>query len=166
MLQRTLIFFAVEYKCSSETEQARPKKAIDLSQRLTTAVVKGTLKAEGEYSDRSELISEGFTSPPFERFADVVGTYSVAEYLHKFSTRWERRTKNLASSSWLCQEPSLESKYPEESKIVQQFSLDSHSQREYRKMEIFSTPIREALSCEKDFSFNECELPFKKIIPN
>lgn len=159
----SLIFFAAEYKCSTGSEEVRLKNSIDVSQAFTAAITKAVLKAEGEFSDRNDLVSEGFSSPPFERFADVVGTYAVAEYLKKFGTLWERRTKYLASSSWLCEEPSLESKYPEESKVVQQFSMDSHSQGEDRKKEILSQPIRDALSCEKDFTFNECRLPLKQL---
>jgi hypothetical protein len=137
----SLIYFAAEYKCSSSEESTRLKSAIDTSEKLTASVLKTVLKVEGEFSDRPELTSEGFSSPPFERFADVVGTYAVSEYLTRFSGEWERRTKFLASSSWLCQEPSLESKYPVESSVVMQFSLDPHSQGEDRKMEIFSKPI-------------------------
>ena len=161
----SLIFFAAEYRCQGGDEGARLKNAIDVSQKLTTEVTKAVLQAEGEFSDRSELISENFASPPHERFADVVGTYAVAEYLKKFGTLTERRSKYLASSSWLCQEPSLESRYPEESKIVQLFNLDSHSRGDERQMEYLSKPMREALRCEKDFTFNECELPFKKTRP-
>jgi len=157
----SLIFFAAEYRCNNDTEAQKLKNAIDTSQLLTKAIVLAALKAEGEFSDRTELVSEGFSSPPLERSADVLGTYVVAEYFKRFSKIWERRTKYLASSSWLCQEPSLDTKYPDESKIVQQFNLDSHVQGEDRIMEIFSQPIRESLSCEKDFTFKECHLNFK-----
>ena len=160
----SLIFFAAEYKCSVDPEDQKLKNAISVSQNLMAPVIKSVLRLEGEFSDNFEMTSEGFSSPPSERFADVVGTYAVAEYLGRFNSLWEGRTKYLASSSWLCPEPSLESKFPEESKIVQQFNLDSHSQGDSRKMEIFSTPIRESLSCEKDFVFNECKLSFKNGI--
>lgn len=161
----SLIFFAAEYRCQSGDEGVRLKNAIDVSQKMTGEITKAVLQAEGEFSDSAELVAENFASPPHERFADVVGTYAVAEYLQKFGSLAERRSKYLASSSWLCQEPSLESRYPEESKIVQLFNLDSHSRGDERQMEYLSKPMREALRCEKDFTFNECELPFKKTRP-
>jgi hypothetical protein len=157
----SLIYFAAEYKCSSGEQSARLKNAIDMSDKMTTSVVRTRLKMEGEFSDRPEMISEGFSSSPIERFADVLGTYAVSEYLARFSKQWERRSKFLASTSWLCQEPSLESKYPVESQIVMLYSQDPHSQGDDRRMEIFSSPIRESLSCDKDFAFKECSLPFK-----
>jgi hypothetical protein len=160
----SLIYFAAEYKCNkTDSEQIKLQSSINISEGISIMIEKAILKSEGEFSDRPELTSEGFSSPPFERSADVIGTYAVAEFLKKYDTRWERRTKYLASNSWLCQEPSLESKYPEESKIEQLFNTDSHSETEDRKKEILSEPIRESLSCEKDFTFNECILPFKQL---
>jgi hypothetical protein len=158
----SLIFFMSEYRCSSGSETERLNKSIEVSKMLTAKIVEATLHAEGEFSDRSELTSEGLSSPPYERFADVLGTYAVAEYLKPINSNWEQRTKFLASSSWVCEEPSLESKFPEESKIERLFTIESHTQGEERKMELLSEPIRNILSCEKDFEFNECKLPFKK----
>ncbi len=157
-----LVYFAAEYQCgSNQDEGERLRSAIDVSQAITRTVTKAVMKAEGEFSDRPELVTEGLASSPIERFADVLGSYAVAEYLKRFETPWERRTKYLASSSWLCQEPSLESRYPEESRIVQEYNLESHVQGEERSMEVFSQPIREVLGCKKDFEFDECTLPFK-----
>jgi hypothetical protein len=136
-------------------------RSIEVSKVLTAIIIEASLHAEGEFSDRTELTSEGLSSPPFERFADVLGTYAVAEYLKSLTSNWEQRTKFLASSSWACEEPSLESKFPEESKIEHLFTIESHTQGEERKMELLSEPIRKILSCEKDFDFNECKLPFK-----
>jgi hypothetical protein len=157
----SLMFFMSEYRCSSGSETERLHRSIEVSKVLTAIIIEASLHAEGEFSDRTELTSEGLSSPPFERFADVLGTYAVAEYLKSLTSNWEQRTKFLASSSWACEEPSLESKFPEESKIEHLFTIESHTQGEERKMELLSEPIRKILSCEKDFDFNECKLPFK-----
>jgi hypothetical protein len=92
----------------------------------------------------------------------VVGSYALSEYLRKFATEDERRGKYLASASWLCKEPSLETKFPRESMIEQQFNQESHSQTEERKLEILSEPVRKILQCKKDFTFSDCSLPFRK----
>jgi hypothetical protein len=158
----TLLFFTYEYQCSKlATSEEKLKSSIETAQSLTASILSQALATEGEFSNSPELVLEGFASPPFERFADVIGTYAVAEYLRKVRSTWDRRSVYLASSSWLCQEPSLESVYPKESKIEKLFSVSSHSEGEERKKEVLSAPIRSALRCEKDFDFKECTLPFK-----
>ncbi|MGZ3775247.1 MAG: hypothetical protein ACXVCY_03800 [Pseudobdellovibrionaceae bacterium] len=158
----TLIFFMSEFKCGSGSEIEKLNKSIAVAKFLTSQIEEAAIQAEGEFSDRVEMTSEGLSSPPFERFADVLGSYAVSEYLSHNTSVWDQRTKFLASSSWICSEPSLESKYPEESKVERLYTIESHTQGEERKMELLSHPIRKVLGCEKDFEFHECTLPFKK----
>jgi hypothetical protein len=157
----TLLFFTAEYQCSEGPKNDRLKASIEVAKKMSIDVVKAVVKQEGEFSGRPEVISEGLGSPPFERFADVVGSYAFAEYLKRFREVTERRTKFLASSSWLCAEPSLETHFPELSKIEQQYSMEPHAQKDLRKMEILTPPVREVLSCRADFDFEECQLPQK-----
>jgi hypothetical protein len=157
----TLLFFTYEYKCSAQEDEGRLKDSIETARTLTANLLSQVLLAQGEFANTPELVVEGFASPPHERFADVVGTYAVAEYLRKMSNIWDRRSAYLASSSWLCQEPSLESVYPKESKIEKLFSMSVHAEGEERKKEVLSGPIRSVLRCQKDFEFDDCTLPFK-----
>ena len=86
----------------------------------------------------------------------------MAEFLSELPNKWDRQNKFLASSSWQCIEPSLASHFPEESAIEKEYIFDAHTEGDQRRKELFTTPIREAISCEKDFEFKECELSFKK----
>jgi len=157
----TLVFFTAEYQCSEGTKNERLKGAIEIAKTLSSQVLTSVIEREGEFSSRPELVSEGFSSPPFERFADVMGAYAVSQYLQKFQDLTERRSKYLASATWLCGEPSLETHFPEESKIEQSYNLEPHAQRENRKLEMFTEPLRQTLQCHQDFEFNECSLPFR-----
>ena len=158
----TLVFFTAEYQCAAGDQGERLKTAIETAKSMSAQVIQMVIDREGEFSDRWELISEGFASPPAERFADVIGSYAMAEYLKKYSLEGDRRAKYLASSSWLCREPSLETKFPKESLIEQQFNQEVHSVLEERKLQMLSEPVREILQCNKDFTVNECSLPFRK----
>jgi hypothetical protein len=157
----TLMFFTAEYRCSEGSPKERLKHSIDLSRTLSERVLKSSLAIEGEFSPRSELEHDGFSSAPFERFADVIGSYAMAELLSELPDHWDRQNKFLASSSWQCSEPSVASNFPEESAVEKEYVFDSHTEGDLRKKELFSTPIREAIGCQKDFEFNECKLPFK-----
>lgn len=158
----TLLYFTAEYRCSSGKEATRIKEAIELSKEMTTKLMEKTLKIEGEFSARNVLEREGFSSPPFERFADVVGSYAMSELLNELPEVWDRRNVFLASNSWQCVAPSIASDFPEETSVENEYIFSSHALGEQRRKEIFSEPLRQALSCEKDFEFNECKLPFKK----
>lgn len=157
----TMIYFTAEYRCSSAESSHRLKEAIEVAKAMSQEVLEHTIAMEGEFSPRSLLESEGFSSPPFERFADVVGSYAMAEYLTGIEDPWDRQNRYLASSSWQCAEPSLDSHYPEESSVEKEYIFDAHAEREQRKKELLSLPIRRAIGCEKDFEFKECSLPFK-----
>lgn len=158
----TLIFFTAEYRCSQEkSDSAKLKAAIELARQMSERVLQKTIRIEGEFSSRDSLEMEGYASPPFERFADVIGSYAMAEFLKEYSEKWDRQSRFLASNSWQCIEPSLSTHFPEESSIEREYVMDAHSESEQRKKEIFSTPIREVLGCEKDFEFQECRLPLK-----
>jgi len=158
----TLMYFTAEYRCSDKPPLERMRGAIEVAKAMSEEVLKKTIAIEGEYSARSILETEGYSSPNFERFADVIGSYALADYLSDLPNKWDRQNRFLASSSWQCIEPSLASHFPEESAIEKEYIFEAHVEGDQRKKEIFTTPIREAISCEKDFEFNECALPLKK----
>lgn len=158
----TLLYFTAEYRCSQGKETSRIREAIETSKVMTTKLVEKTIKIEGEFSSKKSLGREGFASPPMERFADVVGSYALAELLNELPEKWDRQNVFLAGSSWQCTPPSLASNFPEETSIENEYILTTHSMGEQRRKEILSEPLRNAIGCEKDFEFNECKLPFKK----
>lgn len=160
----TMIFFTAEYRCSDKPKSMRMKEAIDMAKTMTQQVIEKTIRIEGEYSARSVLETEGYSSPPFERFADVLGSYALAQLLSEVPTATERQNRFLASSSWQCLEPSLASHYPEESSVENEYIFDPHTEGDQRRKELFSAPIREVIACKKDFEFKECSLPFKTPI--
>jgi hypothetical protein len=157
----TMVFFTAEYRCSAKTDAQRMKDSIEVAKEMTNQVLARTLQIEGEFSGRSLLESEGFSSPPYERFADVIGSYALAQLLAEYPNQTERQNRFLASSSWQCLEPSLDSHFPEESSIEKEYIFDPHTEGDQRRKELFSAPIREVISCKKDFEFKECILPFK-----
>jgi hypothetical protein len=159
----TLIYFTAEYRCNDEKLPAsqRLKAAIETAKNMSEKVLHNSLQVEGEFSARSLMETEGFSSPPYERFADVVGSYALAEMLKQSPDVWDRQNRFLASSSWQCIEPSLASQYPEESSIEKEYIFDAHTEGDQRRKELFSAPIRQVLGCQKDFEFKECTLPFR-----
>ena len=158
----TLMFFTAEYRCSAEPGPESMKQAIEVSKTMTTDLLRETLRSEGEFSDLEALEKEGFASAPYERFSDVVGSYAMADYLETLPSMADRQNKFLASSSWQCLEPSLASHFPEESSVEKQYVFETHTEGDLRKKELFSTPIRRAIGCQKDFEFEECRLPLRK----
>jgi hypothetical protein len=158
----TLMYFTAEYRCSDADGPLKMKNAIETAKTMTAQLFSRTLRIEGEFSGRNLLETQGFSSPPYERFADVVGSYAMAELLKKLPEKWDRQNVFLASSSWQCIEPSLASHYPDESAVENTYIFDAHSEGDQRRKELFTTPIREAIGCEKDFEFQECRLAMKK----
>ena len=156
----TLMFFTAEYRCTLEKPAAaRLRDAIETTRGMSEKVTRRALKIEGRFSARPMLETEGFASPPFERFADVVGSYALAEHLARAKDRWDRQNLFLASSSWQCAEPSLTSQYPEESSVERAYIFDAHAEGDPRRKELFTSPIRRVIGCQKDFEFHECRLP-------
>jgi hypothetical protein len=158
----TMLYFTAEYRCSDKQGPGKLKAAIEVSKAMTTELFERVLRAEGEFSSRGLLENQGYASPPFERFADVVGSYALAELLKLIPQKWNRQNVFLASSSWQCLEPSLASRFPDESAVEHEYVFDDHTGGDLRQKELFSTPIRETIGCEKDFEFNECSIPRKK----
>jgi hypothetical protein len=156
-----LLFFTAEYRCSDIPPKDRLKMAIESSKQMAIRLVKASLAMEGEFSPRDALDSEGLASSPTERFADVLGSYTFASYLSEVRDTWLRRYLFLASSSWQCEQPSLDSLYPDESSAERAFVFDSHTGGTQRKMESYSGPMRAALGCRLDFTENSCELKFR-----
>jgi hypothetical protein len=152
-----LTAFTAEYECSKEKDSAeRLKSAIVFTQNLYTDVVKNMITSEGQFSDRRALVEENFSSSPVERFADLIGSYVVAETMKGDLSIWDRRMTYFASNSWQCSGPSLSTAFPRETLLMRQYLQDSHTDGDERKKEILSTPIRQALSCDQDFQWNEC----------
>lgn len=158
----TLMFFTAAYRCSNEEPMKKLRTSIETARTMSQRILEKTLAIEGEFSSIDLLESAGYSSPPAERFADVVGSYAMADFLSTIPYDWERRNKFLAGASWLCTEPSLASHYPEESSVEKEFVFSAHTEGEQRRKELFSQPIRNVIGCEKDFQFNECTLPLKK----
>ncbi len=159
----SLVYFTAEYTCSAKNPASKDvfKNAIEISRTMTEQIIKSNLRMEGEFSSNDLMMNEGFSSPPEERFADVLASHAIAEYLKSTPSIADRRGKMLASVSWLCSEPSLQSHFPEESKIENDYSNDSHTDGLVRFQEILAPPLRASLQCKKDFEFNECLLPLK-----
>ncbi len=159
-----LLFFTAEYQCSAAEPKDRILQAIEVSKAMSVRITKTLMTAEKGFSPRDALGSEGFAASPSERFADLLGSYTFASYLSEVRDTWLRRYLFLASSSWQCERPSLDSLYPEESTAERSFVFDSHSGASQRKTESFSEPMRTALECEKDFKENGCELKFRNSL--
>ena len=155
-----LTAFLEEYQCSKESNPLRKlKTSLTTTQNMFTDVMRAMISSEGEFSGRRILVDESFSSSPVERFADLMGSYVVAEYMRGLQSLWDKRVVFLAGNSWQCNGPSLAQSYPAESLMLWQYLRDSHTDGEDRKKEILSTPIRAELGCKLDFSWNECHLP-------
>ena len=160
----TLMFFTAEYRCTQNTDRLeRLRDALSTAKDMMQKVLEKTLRIEGQFSDRRELVLEGYSSPPYERFADVMGSYAMANLLKTtYSSPRARMNVFLASSSWQCEAPSLQTRYPHENSIQDSYVFDdSHTEGARRKKEWFTAPLRATIGCKKDFDFNECTLPFK-----
>jgi len=152
-----LTAFTAEYECSEiKDPPERLKQAIIYTQNLFTDVLKNMITSEGEFSDRRSLVEENYSSSPVERFADLLGSYVVAEVMKSDPSLWDRRMTFFASNSWQCAGPSLSTAFPKETLLMRQYLQDSHTDGDDRKKELLSTPIRDTLSCAKDFEWNEC----------
>ncbi len=155
-----LMFFTAEYQCNEGKSPAnRIQQAIALAKNMQIKVQKAALKMEGEFSSEKLLQTEGYSSSPVERFADVMGGAVLAHLLKDIPSLDDRRNLFLASSSWQCTKPSLAKFFPEESSAEHEFTFASHTEGEDRKKELLPSVIRDTLQCKKDFSFNECSLP-------
>ena len=154
-----LTVFLTEYQCSAETTNlAKLRSAITTTQNIFNDIENAIITSEGEFSERREMMDEKYSSSPAERFADVMGSYVVAQYMKNLQSLWDRRALFLASNSWQCSAPSLSKNFPVESLMLRQYVQDAHTDGDDRKKEILSTPIRDALGCKMDFSWNECSI--------
>jgi hypothetical protein len=148
-----LTAFTAEYECSDiKDSPERLKQSIIFSQNFFTDVLKNMITSEGEFSDRRSLVEENFSSSPVERFADLLGSYVVAEAMKPDPSLWDRRMTFFASNSWQCAGPSLSTAFPKETLLMRQYLQDSHTDGDERKKELLSTPMREILSCKQDFA--------------
>ncbi len=158
----TLMFFTAEYRCTNDGDHLQKlRTAMATANDMSEQVIEKTLRVEGQFSDRDELEIEGFSSPPYERFADVLGSYAMADLLSHYPSKADRLNTFLASSSWQCMPPSLDTHYPLESTLENTYVYDDHAQGDQREKEWFTGPLRAVIGCQKDFDFNECSLPFK-----
>ncbi len=158
----SLVFFVAEYRCQSEDSELKFKNAIEVAKQMSQDLFEKILSHEGKYSSRSELEREGWASSPDERFADTMGSYVFANLLTEIEKPADRRSVFLGNNSWQCTPPSLKSFFPYESRVQRDYVYESHTEGDTRLKEILNRPIREALSCQKDFDFHACELKFKK----
>jgi hypothetical protein len=152
-----LTAFISEYQCSREKIPAgRLQKSMEFTNRLFEEIEAQMILSEGEFSERKALIDEDYSSPSSERFADYLGSLVVAEYLKDIQALWDRRMTFLAGNSWQCNGPSLSKSFPKETEVLRKYLLDTHTDGEDRKKEVFSLPIRKALQCDQDFQWKEC----------
>ena len=157
----SLVYFTAEYSCGEASASERFRSSLETSKKFAEMVITKSLALAGEFSSHDRLMNEGFSSSPAERFADVMGSYAMADYLNQTPSIEDRRGKYLASISWLCEEPSLRTQFPEESSVENDFNEEVHTDGLFRIQEILSAPIRSSLQCQKDFQFKECSLDFK-----
>ncbi|MBU6154704.1 MAG: hypothetical protein KGP28_10420 [Bdellovibrionales bacterium] len=154
-----LTVFTMDYQCSPVLDPSeRLKSSLDFTGELFEAIEKELIRNEGEFSERKELVDEGFSSPSSERFADSIGSLVIAEFLQEIHSTWDRRMTFLAGNSWQCDGPSLSKELPKETQVLRRYLLDTHTEGENRKKDMLSAPVRRSLGCVKDFEWNECSL--------
>jgi hypothetical protein len=154
-----LTAFTMEYRCSAERDPGeRLLKSLEFTSRLFGELEERMITNEGEFSERKDLVDEGFSSPSSERFADAIGSLAVAEALLEIQSTWDRRMTYLAGNSWQCTGPSLSTEFPGETGILRRYLLDTHTDGIDRKKDLLPEPVRRALGCSKDFEWNECSL--------
>jgi hypothetical protein len=154
-----LTAFTMDFQCSEEREPSeRLKNSLEFVSKLFGGIESDMIRAEGEFSERKELIDEGYSSPSSERFADSIGSLAVAENLMEIQSTWDRRMTFLAGNSWQCNGPSLSTEFPKETEVLRRYLLDTHTDGDDRRKDLLSAPIRRALGCVKDFEWNECSL--------
>jgi len=152
-----LMFFASEYRCNSELPAPdRFQRAVEKTMEMQTTLFYERIKLEGEFSPRARLVSDGYASPPTERFADALAGPVFATLLMKEADLIRRRAIYLANVAWLCQQPSIQQAMPLEAGIQRKFYVESHSEDSLRQKELLPMEVREALQCEKDFEMSEC----------
>jgi len=156
----SLLFFTAEFRCEAQEATAPVRTAVEKSRQMTEDLMSAVIKNEGIFSGRDELQSEGFSSPPSERFADRLGSYAVAEYLRRYPSIGERRGRYLVSSFWLCEKPSLRLTNYQQFQALADLIVDRgvHAESELRMKDWLSAPVREQLSCQMDFEHKECNL--------
>jgi len=154
-----LLFFTSEYRCAQDLDgPTRFQQAVEKTLEMQSSLFFSRMKAEGEFSSRSRLNTDGYASSPTERFADSLAGLVFAHLLEKESDIVRRRAMYLANVAWSCQKPSLQQVMPLEAGIQKKFYVESHSEDSLRQRELLPLEIQEALQCEKDFEMKECRL--------
>lgn len=159
----SLLMFTAAYKCSAGDEITRMRAAVNTAKHYAKQINFTVIGLEGEFSARDEMQSELFSSTPTERFADRMGSYIVADFLKNYQIQdkaEDARSLFLASSYWLCDRPSLQSRHIEEYQSLSDIIIDKsvHNDNPNRIMDWLSPNIRDILSCEKDFEHRECSI--------
>lgn len=159
----TLLFFTAAYSCGQGSSPTSLNAAVETASAMSKKLVEAVIRMEGEYSPREELQALGISSPPTERFADVVGSYILARSLAEETKIVDRRRDFLSSISWQCKPPSIASSFPSETEVLKSYRKDYglYLDTEARIKDSLSTGMRSALSCTKDFEARDCELPLK-----
>jgi hypothetical protein len=152
-----LTAFTAEYQCTEISDSAeRIRHSVEYMKNLFEKIEASMIQSEGEFSERKMLVEEDYSSSPSERFADFMGSKLMAEALIDHQSEWDRRMTFLAGNSWQCSGPSLAKAFPKETLVLRRYLRDSHTDGDDRKKDIFSKELREVLSCDKDFEWNEC----------
>jgi hypothetical protein len=154
----SLLFFTSAYRCDTKDKENPVRAAVEISREMTKELIKAAISSESEFSSRAEMQTDSYSSPPTERFADRLGSFVVAEYLRKYPTAVERRTRYLVSSSWLCDRPSLRSSNYHMYQALRDLIVDRtlYPESADRMKDWLSPNIREQLSCQTDFKHDEC----------
>jgi hypothetical protein len=155
-----LTAFTAEYECSNIEDPAeRLRQSIQYMTTLFEKIEGSMITSEGEFSERKGLVEEDYSSSSSERFADFMGSHLMASYIDDLQSTWDRRMTFLAGNSWQCSGPSLASAFPKETAVLRRYLRDAHTDGDDRKKDVFLTPLRQTLSCEKDFEWKECSFP-------
>lgn len=154
----SLILFTAAYRCAADSDGTALRTAVETSKKMTQDLIYAVLKSEGVFSDREELQTEAYASPPTERFADRMASYAVADYLRQYPGVAQARSAYLASTFWLCDKPSLRKSNYQQYQSLRDLIVDRtvHLENEERLKDWFSPPLMERLSCQPDFEDLGC----------
>ena len=162
--KRLLAFFSNEYSCAEEKGECKTtdcfKNAIEEASALENDFYFRYLFSGSKYSGNKELYRLGYAEDIGEDMADNIGETVLARVLARTPKIEERRAKFLDQIANLCEPPSVRSFFPKEAVVQHKFTMDSHTISEVRRQKLLTRPIREALSCAKDFVEERAECEF------
>jgi hypothetical protein len=153
-------FFTLEYICDSSGKSgpARNSAAVASAKRFQALIAEKIIPMGGKFSSNDYMIKNGYAEPPEERFADIRGSKVFARILKSMPLPEDRKKAFFANTAEKCTRPSLMSAYPEDAQAFHIHSLETHSIGKQRRFELMNEPIRNALGCAKDYSYEDCSL--------